>query len=48
VYLAKDSVMREASFKSTYSKWQEFEVVRKNYGAIGKFASNQSRRLGLE
>jgi FAD/FMN-containing dehydrogenase len=47
VYLTKDAVMREASFKTTYAKWQEFEAVRQKYGAVGKFASNQSKRLGL-
>jgi decaprenylphospho-beta-D-ribofuranose 2-oxidase len=47
VYLTKDAVMREASFKTTYTRWQEFESVRQRYGAIGKFASAQSRRLGL-
>jgi len=47
VYLTKDAVMREASFKTTYPKWQEFEAVRQKYGAIGKFASAQSKRLGL-
>jgi FAD/FMN-containing dehydrogenase len=47
VYLTKDAVMREASFKTTYPKWQEFEAVRQKYGAIGKFASAQSKRLGF-
>jgi decaprenylphospho-beta-D-ribofuranose 2-oxidase len=47
VYLTKDAVMREASFKTTYPKWQEFEKVRQKYGAIGRFASAQSKRLGL-
>jgi decaprenylphospho-beta-D-ribofuranose 2-oxidase len=47
VYLTKDAVMREASFKTTYPKWREFEAVRHKYGAFGKFASNQSKRLGL-
>lgn len=47
VYLTKDAVMREATFKTTYTKWQEFETVRQKYGAISKFASNQSQRLGL-
>ena len=47
VYLTKDAVMREASFKTTYPQWQEFEAVRKKYGAIGKFASAHSKRLGL-
>lgn len=47
VYLTKDAVMREATFKATYPKWEEFEAVREKYGAIGKFSSAQSNRLGL-
>ena len=47
VYLSKDAVMRELSFKSTYPKWQQFEDVREKYGAVGKFSSAQSKRLGL-
>jgi FAD/FMN-containing dehydrogenase len=47
VYLAKDAVMREVSFKTTYPNWEQFESVRQKYGAIGKFASAQSKRLGL-
>jgi decaprenylphospho-beta-D-ribofuranose 2-oxidase len=47
VYLTKDAVMREMSFKTTYPNWQQFESVRQKYGAIGKFASTQSKRLGL-
>ena len=47
VYLTKDAVMREVTFKKTYLKWQKFETVREKYGAIGKFASTQSKRLGL-
>lgn len=47
IYLAKDAVMRETSFKTMYPNWEQFEAVRQKYGAIGKFASDQSRRLGL-
>jgi decaprenylphospho-beta-D-ribofuranose 2-oxidase len=47
VYLTKDAVMQEATFKATYPKWEEFESVRDKYGAIGKFSSAQSKRLGL-
>ena len=47
VYLTKDAVMQEATFKATYPKWEEFDSVRENYGAIGKFSSAQSKRLGL-
>ena len=48
IYLTKDALMSESTFKTTYRRWQEFEEVRARYGAIGKFASSQSRRLGLE
>jgi FAD/FMN-containing dehydrogenase len=48
IYLTKDALMSEASFKKTYPQWEQFEEVRSNYGAIGKFASSQSKRLGLQ
>lgn len=48
VYLTKDALMSEQMFKSTYPQWQIFEEVRAKYGAIGRFASNQSKRLGLQ
>ena len=47
VYLTKDAVMSKKTFQMTYKRWEEFEEVRERYGAIGKFASAQSRRLGL-
>ena len=47
VYLTKDAVMQEATFKATYPNWEAFELVREKYGAIGKFSSAQSKRLGL-
>ena len=47
LYLAKDARMSEATFKTSYPNWQEFEAVRERYQAIGKFASLQSKRLGL-
>jgi decaprenylphospho-beta-D-ribofuranose 2-oxidase len=47
IYLTKDAVMQETTFKATYPKWEEFESVREKYGAIGKFSSAQSKRLGL-
>lgn len=47
VYLTKDALMQEKTFKTTYPSWQAFEAVREKYGAIGKFASAQSKRLGL-
>jgi FAD/FMN-containing dehydrogenase len=48
LYLAKDARMSEATFKAGYLRWQEFEAVRAQYHAIGKFASAQSWRLGLK
>jgi FAD/FMN-containing dehydrogenase len=48
IYLTKDALMTEASFKRTYSQWEQFEEVRAKYSAIGKFASSQSKRLGLQ
>jgi FAD/FMN-containing dehydrogenase len=47
IYLTKDALMSETSFKKTYLQWEQFEEVRAKYGAIGKFASSQSKRLGL-
>ena len=48
LYLAKDARMNEAMFKSGYPLWRDFEAVRARYHAVGKFASAQSRRLGLQ
>ena len=47
LYLAKDARMSEATFKTSYPNWEEFEAVRERYHAIGKFASLQSKRIGL-
>lgn len=47
VYLAKDAVMQGTTFRATYPKWEEFEHVREKYGAIGRFSSAQSKRVGL-
>lgn len=47
LYLTKDARMSEATFKASYPRWSEFEQVRARWHAHGKFASAQSRRLGL-
>ena len=47
IYLTKDALMQEKTFKVTYPNWEKFESVRAQYGAIGKFSSAQSKRLGL-
>lgn len=47
VYLTKDARMSEATFKQSYPQWERFQHVREQYGALHKFASLQSQRLGL-
>lgn len=47
LYLTKDSRMSEKTFRASYPRIEEFEAVRKEYGAAGLFVSEQSRRLGL-
>jgi decaprenylphospho-beta-D-ribofuranose 2-oxidase len=47
IYLAKDALMSQETFKRGYPRWVEFEEIRRKYYALGKFASSQSRRLGL-
>ena len=48
VYLTKDTLMEKEVFRKFYINWEKFENVRDKYGAIGKFFSNQSIRLGLK
>jgi FAD/FMN-containing dehydrogenase len=48
MYLAKDVHMSEKTFKQSYPRWQEFQALREKTGAKGRFASLQSKRLGLE
>ncbi|WP_299379932.1 FAD-binding oxidoreductase [uncultured Kiloniella sp.] len=48
VYLTKDARMSDHVFKAGYPQWEVFQSVREKYGAIGTFASLQSRRLGLD
>jgi len=47
IYLTKDARMSERTFKQSYPRWSEFESIRSKYHAIGKYASSQSKRLGL-
>lgn len=48
LYLAKDARMSAATFRSSYASWESFQQVREAWGAIGKFSSLQSRRIGLD
>lgn len=47
LYLAKDSRMSAATFRRSYPQCEAFQQVRERYGALGRFASAQSQRLGL-
>ena len=40
--------MKEEIFKNSYTKWKQFEKIREKYGAINRFRSDQSLRLGLK
>lgn len=46
-YLAKDARMSRATFQRSYPQLSAFQQVRRDYGAVGAFASCQSTRLGL-
>jgi decaprenylphospho-beta-D-ribofuranose 2-oxidase len=48
LYLTKDTRMSEATFKRSYPRWEAFQDIRARYGAQGRFASQQSQRLGME
>lgn len=48
LYLTKDARMSAATFKRSYPNWQQFQSVRASVGAVGRFASLQSHRLGLD
>lgn len=48
LYLTKDARMSQQTFQRSYPRWEEFQQVRAQYGAIGRFVSLQSRRLGLD
>lgn len=48
IYLTKDVRMSEATFKRSYPRWEQFQSTRAQYGAQGKFVSEQSKRLGME
>ena len=47
LYLAKDACMSRDTFVHGYPRWERFQEIREQYGALGRFASLQSRRLGL-
>jgi decaprenylphospho-beta-D-ribofuranose 2-oxidase len=48
LYLTKDCRMSERTFKQGYPRWEEFQALRESVGAVGRFTSLQSQRLGLD
>ena len=48
LYLTKDARASVEVFRAGYPRWEQFEQVRAKWHAIGKFASVQSQRLGLQ
>jgi len=47
VYLTKDARMSAATLRASYPRLEEFEKVRREYGAEGVFTSAQWKRWGL-
>ena len=47
LYLPKDMHMSEDMFKASYPLWEQFQNIRKEYGADTLFNSLQSERIGL-
>lgn len=47
LYLSKDVRMSEEMFKAGYPQWEEFQALRKEYGADESYHSLQSKRIGL-
>jgi decaprenylphospho-beta-D-ribofuranose 2-oxidase len=47
LYLTKDSRMSAETFAASYPRVEEFQEVRRRYGATDVFVSAQARRLGL-
>jgi decaprenylphospho-beta-D-ribofuranose 2-oxidase len=48
LYLTKDARMSPSTFVASYPRIEEFQAVRRTYGALGVFSSAQARRLGLD
>lgn len=47
IYLTKDSRMTPETFAACYPRLEEFQDVRRRYGATGLFVSAQAERLGV-
>ena len=47
LYLAKDARMSENVFKNSYNNWEKFVEIKNALDPDCKFASLQSKRIGL-
>ena len=47
IYLAKDATMSPETFAETYPELPKFEAALREFDPDGRFASDQSRRLGI-
>jgi decaprenylphospho-beta-D-ribofuranose 2-oxidase len=47
LYLGKDALLRESTFKAMYPQYQEWMAIKRKYDPDNRFSSNISRRLGL-
>ena len=47
LYLGKDALLQESTFKAMYPQYQEWMAIKRRYDPDNRFSSNISRRLGL-
>jgi decaprenylphospho-beta-D-ribofuranose 2-oxidase len=48
LYLGKDALLQESTFKAMYPRYEEWLVIKRKYDPGNRFTSNISRRLGLD
>ena len=48
LYLGKDALLQESTFKAMYPQHQEWMAIKRKYDPDNRFSSNISRRLGLD
>jgi decaprenylphospho-beta-D-ribofuranose 2-oxidase len=48
LYLGKDAMLQESTFKAMYPQHQEWMTIKRKYDPDNRFSSNISRRLGLD
>jgi decaprenylphospho-beta-D-ribofuranose 2-oxidase len=48
LYLGKDALLHESTFKAMYPQYQEWLSIKRKYDPDNRFSSNISRRLGLD